>query len=221
MVPSDAELFGQWCAGDRRAGGQLFKRHFTTLYAFFGNTSVTGVDDLVQKTFLACVEGRDRIQDHSSFRAYMLGTARNVLYRAIDEWNRKGKHFDHAVSSLHDIDPSPSRVLAEKVEHRVLLEALRRIPIDNQIALQMYYLQGIRGPALAEILGIPEASVRSRIRRGLEKLNEVIAELGPATKLLDAPTEELEKWLESLAEVVVPPAQSETGAPQDGESSAT
>jgi len=213
-MSTDEELFAQWCAGDRRAGGQLFKRHFKTLYAFFGNTSVAGVDDLVQKTFLGCVEGKDRVRQHSSFRAYMLGTARNVLFRAISEWNRKGKHFDHAVSSLHDIDPSPSRVLAEKVEHRVLLEALRRIPVDNQLALQLYYLQGIRGPALAEILGIPEPSVRSRIRRGLERLIEVIGSLGSSAKLLDAPTEELEAWLESLADVVVPTGEPEMASPQ-------
>lgn len=210
-MATDAELFEAWCGGDRRAGDRLFQRHFATLYGFFRNTSVGAIDDLVQKTFLACVEGRDRIQQHVHFKAYMLACARHILYRALDEWNRKGKHIDFAVSSLHDVDPSPSQVLADKIEHRVLLEAMRRVSIDHQVVLQLYYLQGVRGPALLSILGIEEPAMRGRVRRGLDQLRTKIAELGQSSKMLEGSTEDLERWLESLGPIVCPPEP----APED------
>lgn len=204
-MPTDEELLGLWCGGDERAGGRLFERHFPTLFGFFRNTSVGSVEDLVQDTFLACIEGRDRIRSHSNFRGYMLATARYILYRAIDQWNRKGSRIDPSVSSLYDVDPSPSRVLVEKIEHRALVEAMRRIPVDNQVALHLYYLQGFSAPALAEILGISEAGVRGRLRRGLDYLGEKLAALGQSARLLDASTEDLEQWLRELAPVVCPP----------------
>ncbi len=201
---SDVELLEAWRAGDKQAGSELFSRHFDTLYAFFRNKTFEGVDDLVQRTFLACIEGRDRFRGDASFRAYMLGAARRILYRAIDEWRRDGKRVDVGVSSLHDVRTSPSQVVARRGEHRLVLEALRRVPIEQQVALELYYLQGYRGPELATILDVPQATVRSRLSRGLDNLRARVRELQAGGPLLDATLAELEQWLTSLAEAGPP-----------------
>jgi DNA-directed RNA polymerase specialized sigma24 family protein len=55
---TDIELLEAWRGGDRRAGEQLFERHYAAVARFFRNKLEFGVDDLIQRTFLACVEGR-------------------------------------------------------------------------------------------------------------------------------------------------------------------
>jgi RNA polymerase sigma-70 factor (ECF subfamily) len=67
-VRSDYELLDVWRAGDPKASGELFDRHFRGLYRFFRNKGVKGVDDLVQQTFLGCVEGRCRMRGDATFR---------------------------------------------------------------------------------------------------------------------------------------------------------
>src|SRR5690606_27370383 len=78
-TPSDLELLDAWRRGDGRSGELLFRRYFAQLNRFFRNKTDTGAEDLIQTTFLACVEGRDRFRESSSFRTYLFGIAHNVL----------------------------------------------------------------------------------------------------------------------------------------------
>lgn len=203
-VSTDEELLEAWRSGDNQAGTELFERHFDSLYAFLRNKIDVGVDDLVQKTFLACVEGRDRFRGDSSFRAYMLGAARRILYGEYERRHREADRIDFGSASAQDLAPSPSSVIARRAEQRLLLEALRRIPLDYQTALELYYVQGFRGPQLAEILDVPEATVRSRIRRGLEQLRARVEQLRATPELSGASIANLETWMAGLGEVVSP-----------------
>ena len=93
------------------------------------------VDDLVQRTFLACLEAGDRLDDVRSFGAYLFGIARHEL---IQHLRRRGRGPEDSVDDLRDGGGSPSRVAAEKEEERLLLRALRRLPVDLQIAIELY-----------------------------------------------------------------------------------
>lgn len=174
-VSDDSELLEAWRAGDKAAGSILFERHFDRLHAFLSSTVPDAADDLVQKTMLACIEGRDRIQ--TEFSAYMFGTARQLVYREYDRRQRDGRRVDYGVSSAAELGPSPSSVLARHQQLDMMRTALQRIPLDYQIALELYYLQGMRGPRIAEALAIPEGTVRGRLRRGLDGLRKRLAEI--------------------------------------------
>lgn len=173
---SDAELLGAWRQGDKRAGDLLFHRHYPALFGFFANTASGNRDDLVQRTFLACVEGRDRIREDAAFRGYLLRVATRELYRSIRE-RVAAQRFDPSVSSLHDVDPSPSSLVVRRHQLQLLVEALRRIPLEFQVVLELYHLHGYSAPDVAEILEIPEGTVRSRVKRGLGHLAERVGEL--------------------------------------------
>ena len=192
----DLELLEVWRSGDAEAGGELFERHFAAVYGFFRNKTSGPVDDLVQKTFMACVEGRDRVKT-SSFRAYLFGAARNVLYGEYRR-RRKDEAIDFGVSSAQDLDPRPSAVLGRREEHRLLLQALRRIPLNYQVALELYYVEGMRGPELAAVLDVPEPTVRSRIRRGLAQVKKEIERLASTPPLAESTVGGLESWAAEL-----------------------
>ena len=205
---TDFELLAAWGDGDRSAGDQLFNRHFESLYGFFrrkvANRQTT--EDLVQTTFLACVEGRDKFRGTSSFRTYLFAVARHKL---LDHWRRRsnGHDVDFSVSSLHELSPSPRSQVGARQEQRLLLEALRRIPVDMQIAIELHYWEGMSGQALAEVLGIPEGTVRSRLRRAKQALEQQLAALAESEEQLRSTVSNLETWAVSLKQLVQPAEQ--------------
>lgn len=192
----DRSLLERWRAGDRVAGNQLFDRHVKALMRFFRNKVDRGIEDLMQDTMLACVRGRDRLRDDGSFRAYLFATARFVLYEHVRR--RRNGEFDPEEIALADLGPGPSTAYAKHREQQILLQALQKLPLEFQVTLELYYLEGLSGPELAAVLDIPEATVRSRVRRGSDKLRQYIETLNESPELRASTTTNLEQWLTRL-----------------------
>jgi RNA polymerase sigma factor (sigma-70 family) len=206
-VRPDRELLEAWRGGDQAAGNALFEAHFDELYRFFRNKVSEGVDDLIQQTFLACVSSRDRFRGDASFRTYLFTIARHELYAHWRDAPRKDGHTDIGECSVADLASSPSRVLARRREQKLLLAALRAIPLDLQIALELHYWEQMDGPELAAVLEIPEGTVRSRLRRGREALEAQMAALAGDPELLSASLADLDRWAESLRLSVIDGSQ--------------
>ena len=198
---TDGELLDDWRAGDREAGDSLLKRHFDTLYRFFA-TKAPGehVKDLVQSTLLGAVEGRDTLRGDA--RPYLLGIARKQLYRFWRDRARDG-HVDFSESSVHDLAPSPSDLVARRGSGRVLIQAMRRIALDLQTVLELYYWEELSAAQIAQVLEIPEGTVRSRLRRALEALERVVPTIKDTEALLRSTIDELERWGQRLGDGAV------------------
>lgn len=191
---SDLELLDRWGRGDRSAGAELLERHFDALYRFFCNKAQDGVEDLMQQTMLACVEGRARFRGDSSFRTYMFRAARLELYDYYSRRSRGATPVELEMTSVADLGTSPSGVLARRQDERVLLEALRRIPLPYQIVLELSLWEELSGAEIGEILEIPEGTVRSRLRLAMDRLREQMQLLGgPSTPMLDT-ADDLQAW---------------------------
>ncbi len=195
MPSSDFELLDAWRGGDRGSGDQLFQRHFDCLFRFFQSKVGGEAEDLIQQTLLACVEDRERFRQATSFRAYLLGVARNKLYMF---FRARKPGADLSVSSVEDLGMSPRGVAAERQEHRLLLAALRRLPLELQLAVELHYWEELSGPELAEILELPEGTVRSRLRRAREALTEQLELLAASPELLTSTITDLDGWARTL-----------------------
>lgn len=205
MDAQDVDLCTAWRAGDRAAGEALFERHFDALYRFFEHKVGGDVGDLVQRTLLGCLEARDRFRGDASFRTFLFAIARHELfgyYRA----RQRAAVLDFSVSSVADLAPGPSTALRQQTQREALLAALRTIPLELQLAVELHYWEGLRGPELATVLEIPEGTVRSRLRRGLEALRAALAtsERGAplVTPLAGDPEAALDAWAAALASAV-------------------
>lgn len=198
-MESDFDLIDAWAAGDKRAAKQLIDRHFDSVYRFFRNNLGDGsVEDLVQDTFLACVQARDRFRRESSFRTFLFATARNTLLYHYRKQRRAGPPIDPELVSVVDLSPGPSSIVVQKHEQRLLLEALRSLPLDYQIALELYHWEGMSGPELAEALEIGEAALRSRLHRAKLELRKQVERLANAPELLESTMACLDAWAEGL-----------------------
>jgi RNA polymerase sigma factor (sigma-70 family) len=197
LEDDDRSLLTAWRAGDRAKGEALFERHFDAIYRFFATkVDSAEVADLVQRTFLACVEAADSYRGEGNVRAFFFGVARHQLHRHY-RTARRSPAIDFGVSSVMDLAPSPSSELARGQRERLVVEALRRIPVDLQIVLELRYLEGMRGPELALALEIPEGTVRSRLRRGLDAVRKRIEELSDSREECRRALGHVDGWLDA------------------------
>jgi RNA polymerase sigma-70 factor (ECF subfamily) len=199
----DMGLLSSWRAGDKDAGRALLERHFRGVFAFFRSKVGQGASDLAQQTFLDAVEARDRIDERRSFRAYLFGIARNRLFTHFR--GEKWATLPFGEQSVEALTRSPSAVWAEQEQQRLLLTALRRLPLDHQIAVELFYWEGLSGAEIAEVLGIAPGTVRSRLTRAREALRDELGRLATSPEALQSTLTDLERWARSLRAIVSEP----------------
>jgi RNA polymerase sigma factor (sigma-70 family) len=181
---SDADLLESWSTGSRAAGDELIKRHFDVLHRFFRNKVGAELEDLVQQTLLACIEARARYRGDASFKTFLLAIARNQLFTHYGKRRRTALDVD--AISVRDLQTSPSGVVARHEDERLLLGALRSVPLDAQVVLELVYWEGLDGNDLARVLDVPLNTAYVRVHRAKIALRERMTQLAPdrATPLL-------------------------------------
>ncbi len=179
-MTTDLQLLERWRAGDQAAGSALFERHFASLRRFFATKSeLADVEDLIQRTLVSCLESVAKFRAEAKFRTYLFTIARRELYRYIETKTRDRARVavDHTVSSICDLGITPSRAAVASEEHALIVQAMQSLPTDFQITLELYYWEQLRGPELAEVLGITANTVRTRLHRAREAMRESLSRL--------------------------------------------
>lgn len=172
----------------------LFARYYDTLERFFINKVQNGISDLVQETFRMCLEARDRIEDTSKFRSYLFSIAYNVLRGHFRKKARHGTEIDLDETCVQELAPGPCSVLVEREQQRLLLEALRSIPLTDQLILELQYWESLKIEDIAEILGVPEGTVKGRLYRARERLEAAMRGLAASAELLATTLSDLDDW---------------------------
>jgi len=206
MTPSDHDLVRAWRQGDEDSGDELVRRHFSSVYRFFANKIDDRIEDFAQRTFLACVERREKLREDLSLRAYLLGIARNLLVQHYRTLCRDVRLRPIAQLSIEELS-SPSRVMAVREEHRLLLLALRKLPLDFQIALELFYWEEMPIVEIAAVLEVAEGTVKSRLFRGKAMLREHIQGMDVPESLLRSTLDDLEGWARSVRGVLGEPSE--------------
>lgn len=198
----DWALLSAWRGGDRTAGEHLAGRYFGLLTRFFLNKVRNPDDaaDLVSETFLGCTAGRDRIADEASFRSYLFAVAMNKLRGYFrKEAKRRRELGDFEEICVADALPhSPVSMIARAQEGKLLVRALRRLSLDQQIVLELHFFESLRGPEIAELLALPTATVYTRLRRGKEQLAALVHQLAGSPGLAESTVIGLDTWARQI-----------------------
>ncbi|MCR9160636.1 MAG: RNA polymerase sigma factor [Nannocystaceae bacterium] len=191
---TDRELLDAWAAGEKPAGAALFDRHFGALSRFFHNKAGDAADDLIQRSLLACLEARERFEGKSSFRTFLFSIARNVLFDHYRARHRGPQAPDFGVSSIAEMAPSASSLIAAAGRQRSLLEALRSVPLQFQIVLELAYWERLTAAEIGEIVGAPEGTVRTRLRRAKELVGREMRRIEKLGIPLESTVAQLDDW---------------------------
>ncbi|MEM9453467.1 MAG: RNA polymerase sigma factor [Myxococcota bacterium] len=182
MDDSDRDLLERWHNGDRNAGNELVRRRFGEITWFFRNKvcNESDVPDLVSQTFLGCLQAAEGFRGETSVRRFLYRVANNVLYSYIRKKSKRAREqLDYTAVCIHELDPrSPSSIMMRRREGQAFVQSLRKIPVGDQVVLELKFFDGLSGREIGEVLGIPEGTVRGRLQRGLARLrDEVQAQL--------------------------------------------
>ena len=161
------------------------------------------IEDATQTVLQRTLENRDRYRGDSSARVWILGIARNVglevararqreITRSWGPRNSEGGD-EPATGDLLALDePSQEERLGSKEEQSLVLMALERLQLDDQLPLAMTYFHGQKGPEVAEILDLSFAAFRQRLSRARKSLKKEMAKLRTSGQV--GRPEVLKKW---------------------------
>jgi RNA polymerase sigma-70 factor (ECF subfamily) len=205
-VRDDFQLLEAWRGGDEAAGRELFARYFDAVYRFFRNKIDDAAEDLVQQTFMGLVQGKDKFRGDASFRTYVFMIARKRLYTFLRDRDRARDPLEFHSTSIADLGlVSPSRAVAVRQEQQLLLQALRRLPLEMQVALELFYWEELSVTEIADVLETPVGTVKSRLQRARVRLDEILVHLSESDEaLLKSTMDNFEVWAKDLQAQMAP-----------------
>jgi len=157
-----------------RAFGELFDRHAGTLHRFIARRADGVVaDDVVGETFLRAFEQRDRFSlDRDDALPWLFGIALNVLRRHRRADLRVVPEDVERADDRDSIAAAGRRLDAER-RLDVVLAAVRRMPKRSRDVLLLHAWAELADGQIAEALGIPVGTVKSRLHRARALLRDL------------------------------------------------
>lgn len=182
-METDAELLDAWAEGNATAGRALYRRHCDALAKFIARKTGEDAADLVQQVFLDLLGARRGGTAIEHPRGFLFRVARNALY---DRFRQGLRSFDPAVTSLRDLATGAVSRLVRDESVRLLQEALTTLPLDQQIALELYYWESLPMAQVAEVLEVSKSAVINRVHRARKALREAMVRCGASEAVADA-----------------------------------
>lgn len=205
----DAACLEAWRAGDRDAGQELFSRYYDAVARFFVNKVGDASSDLIQRTFLACVEGVERYRGEGSFRSYVFAIAYRQLCLHYRKRGRERLAFESVSAAA--LDASLSGLIVEREELRLFMAGLRVIPLELQLVLELHYWEECSVAEISAVLEIPPGTVKSRLRRGREQLRAAVERLASNPGLASSTIGGLETWAREVRDHALSPDPAPDG----------
>lgn len=171
-TPTDAALLEAWRAGDVRAGDELLCRHYAGLRRFFGRRLEHEHEDLIQATFLACIERIPQFRAEASFRTLLYAIAWRQLCRHIRD-RRPADGFESSRVRPRT-GPSLGSAMAMLQEWDRLEEALYVLKDDDRRMLVLHYWQTMSIAEIAIVFDRPRATIKVQMHRARAQLREAL-----------------------------------------------
>jgi hypothetical protein len=194
----DSRLLRAWRRGDVKAGRELFARHYDTIYRFFDSKIKRDILELVEGTFRDCSrdvdapgesDARVELLAFATLRLYDYFRLEHVLEGVVATTERA---FEPAMHSLQALGGYPSTMIGTEPELRLLREAVPRIPLGEQILLELCFEEEqLPGWALARVLGVDARALPSQLESTWTHLERELGRLEDGESVIVATREAL------------------------------
>ncbi len=190
MSSADAEeslLILRSQKGDRDAMDALVRKYERYIYQFAfrlcGDANLA--EDLTSDTFVRAFTHIQTFRRESLFKTWLTRILLNGFYdyckqakrqtaeslEALGEGSLEGAPKKERASS----DPTPDAILEKEQRSRLLQRAILQLPHDQRIIIVMYHIQDLKYEEIADALGIPVGTVKSRLNRARLNLREILS----------------------------------------------
>jgi RNA polymerase sigma factor (sigma-70 family) len=174
---TDEELLAAMAGGDDSALAALYDRFGRVAYglAYRILRDQALAEDAVQDAFLAVWRSADSYRRERAKPATWILTL--VHRRAVDLVRREDRRRTEALDEAHEPASESVEEEAGRRDRRVAVQAaLTQLPDEQRQALELAYYGGYTQSELAERLGVPLGTVKSRMFAGLARLRELVPE---------------------------------------------
>jgi RNA polymerase sigma-70 factor (ECF subfamily) len=177
----DHRLIAACLAGETAAFGELVLRYqdrlFNTVYRLVDNAD--DALDVVQEAFINAYQSLGNFHGESAFFTWLYRIAVNAAI-SLKRKKRVMVRIDGADGEpiIDPLDPSdlarPGHALEQAEQERRVQRALSRLSPEHRAVLVMKEMEGQKYENMAEILGVPIGTVRSRLHRARLELRELL-----------------------------------------------
>jgi len=189
---TDEVLMLRFQGGDRAAFGNLVRRHKTAIYNFILRQirSRSSAEDLTQDVFVRIVQNASEFKHEARFTTWAYAIARNLCI----DWLRKMSLRRHpSLDQSSASDPGDGPTLGERVADsrpqaavdrvaigsemsQLIVQAVEALPAEQREVFLLREVGNVPFKDIAEMTGVPENTVKSRMRYALERLQEALCE---------------------------------------------
>jgi RNA polymerase sigma-70 factor (ECF subfamily) len=190
---SDETLMMQFQGGDRRAFGVLVGRHKSPVYNFILRQvrNKTIAEDLTQDVFVRVVQSASTFKHEARFTTWVYSIARNLCIDHLRKMSlrrhpsleqpsgkdrdNKGTPLGDRIADEHPTASAERRVMSADIGERVAL-AVESLPPEQREVFLLRQMAKVPFKDIAEMTGVPENTVKSRMRYALERLQEALSD---------------------------------------------
>jgi RNA polymerase sigma-70 factor (ECF subfamily) len=174
VTSSDETLVDRIARGDKLAMQALFARHRTPVYRWLRRmVDETLAEDLLSEVFLDVWRQAGRFEGRSSVSTWLMSIAR---FKALSARRRRidSELDERTEATVADPADDPEAALQKKDCGEQLRQALTRLSPEHREIIDLVYYHEQSVDECAEILGIPAATVKTRMFYARKKLAEVV-----------------------------------------------
>ncbi len=176
---TDVQLWQATQQGQTNALGVLYDRHASLVYGIafkvLGNSQEA--EDLTQDIFIKLIDGSSYDPQRGSLRTFLaILTRSRALDRVRSQQRERQRQRKNQSQVLQESLYSSSSIdkLFQQEQNQDVRSALAQLSEQQQQLLRMSYYDGLTQSAIAERLNLPLGTVKSKVRRGLLKLRQVL-----------------------------------------------
>jgi RNA polymerase sigma-70 factor (ECF subfamily) len=169
-------LVARLARGDANAVGEVYDQHHAAVRAFakrlVGDASAS--EDLVHEVFVALPKAIAHYRGDSSLRTFLIGIAVNHARHHVRAAARRRNAFEQLGREPSVAPGDPEREVRRRELARILTRALDALSIDQRIAFVLCEIEERTSREAADIVGVPEATVRTRLFHAKKKLRVLL-----------------------------------------------
>jgi RNA polymerase sigma-70 factor (ECF subfamily) len=179
QATSDEVLIARIAGGDRLAMQVLFARHHVRVYRFVLRLvrNESTAEDLISEVFLDVWRQAGKFEGRAAVSTWLLAIAR---FKALSALRRKPEQEldDETAAAIEDTSDTPEVTLQKKEKGELLRECMSSLSTEHREIIDLVYYHEKSVEEVAAIVGIPEATVKTRMFYARKKLSELLKAQG-------------------------------------------